>query len=157
MWLWRHHLAWDPALDNLAHGDIDSNVADMCGSAWTHTSWDGIVVIGPLWSVSMEEILVSVDNSEHLRRQEKGDTGKRNRNDTMCFACREQGKGKLTGLDKLPCHACIKIFHTCEYFETTELMSVVLLIPHLWVFRNDRANVNGVVDSTLVSISKRQS
>lgn len=67
----------------------------------------------------MEKILVRVDNSEHLRRQKReegeGNTGKRNRNNTMCFACKEQGKGKLTALDKLPCRACIQIFHACEY------------------------------------------
>ena len=66
--------------------------------------------------VLMEKIVINVDNGKHLRRQEgggnEGNAVTRNKNDTMCIACREQGNG--TDLDKVPCRACIKIFHAGE-------------------------------------------
>ena len=61
----------------------------------------------------MEKIVINVDNCKHLRREEgQGNAGTRNKNDTMCITCREQGNG--TDLDKVPCRACIKIFHAGE-------------------------------------------
>ena len=58
----------------------------------------------------MEKIVI---NCGQRRQEGEGNAGTSNKKDTMCIACKEQGKG--TDLDKVPCRSCIKIFHAGEY------------------------------------------